>query len=588
MKVRSSFICCAPLLIAITLVGGLPAQEKAKPEPQAPASANAPAVFKTTTRLVVVDVVATDGKGRPVTDLQAADFTVQENGKPQQVRSFSLQQPVETRSEPSRVRNQEMPPNVFTNLPRYQVKGVWNILLMDFMNSQVLSQADLHQQLIKVLEKLPDEPLAVYVLTNKLYLLQDFSTDREALRQLVLHLKNNISPNLDNAKGGHEMDRYPPGYIDSMPSLAMRASVLRMEANTTAAKTETRLRDTVDALNKIVNNVAALPGRKNLIWVSQAFPLTIEPGTTVKGFDSATGHEIDINVPVSANGLLDSQVAIYPVDPSGVHMYDLYDPAGHGTDALGRKESNIGIKNTESDLSIANSMTHASVNELAERTGGRAFYNLNDIGDAIIQSMRDGSTYYTLAYYPSDRNWDGKFRHIAVKVNRGGIRLRHRSGYFAIDPHVMVGTGKRRAEVDRVFHQALEIDAPVSTSLLFSAQVIAPSAPQNHNVTVNFQLEPGALSTETSSDGLQHLSVECAVQAFDESGKAVTGAGNTMAGALKPEAYEKVARQGLPCRQVVELPPGKYSLRLGVRDNLNGRIGTANANVIVLETPKAN
>jgi hypothetical protein len=383
------------------------------------------------------------------------------------------------------------------------------------------------------------------------------------------------------------MERYPPGYLDSLPP-ASRASILRMEASATQAGMEARLRETVDALNKIVNNVAALPGRKNLIWVSQAFPVSIEPGTVAKSFDSATGKEIDISVPTAANALLDAQVAIYPVDPSGVRIPDDFDAAGHGTDALGRKETNTGPDNTITNLHTAESMTHASINELAERTGGRAFYNMNNVGDAIAESMRDGSTYYTLAYYPSNKNWDGKFRHISVKVNRGGIRLRHRSGYFAMDPHIMMERGKRRAELERTFYQAMDIDAPLSTSLLFTARVVASANPQNHNVIVNFQLQPGALSTQSNVDGLQQVSVECAVQAFDDGGKAVKGAGDTMTGTLKPGAYEKITREGFPCRQEIELPPGKYSLRLGVRDNLNGRIGTANASVIVPEPSQKN
>ena len=535
--------------------------------------------FKAATRLVIVDVVATNGKGEPVTDLEAKDFTVSENGKQQQVSSFNLELPAAVEASVTPAKAAALPPGVFTNAPHYKKTGVWNVLLMDFMNSQVINQAEQRQQLVKVLKKLPDEPLAVYVLTNKLHLLHDFSMDRAALEQLILGLKNIVSPNLDNAKGGHEMERYPAGFLDGMPP-AMREAVIRMEADTTASRTDLRLRLTLDALNSIVRNVAALPGRKNLIWISQAFPLSIEPGTVVRGFDSATAHEFEVSVPGAANALLDSQVAIYPIDPSGVHLDDYFDPAGHGTDALGRKETNMGPDNTVSNINNADEVSHSSVNQLAERTGGRAFYGLNDIGSAIIKSMHDGATYYTLAYYPADKNWDGKFRKISVKVDRSGIKLRYRTGYFAIDPAVQ---GKDRTEQDAQFRQAMELDTPAATALLFKAKVLPVASEKNNGVVVNFEVQPGALSIDANANGSHHVSVDCAVEAFNQNGEPVNGAGNTMAGDLKPEAYDKITHDGFPCRQALDLRPGKYLLRFGVRDNLSGRIGTADGSITLGE-----
>lgn len=572
-------------ILVTCFLTGLSAQNPVSENKQPPPG------LKVTTRIVLVDVVATNGKNEPVTDLAAGDFTVFENGKAQQVSNFSLQQPAaheagsSTSGESPTREAATLPANVFSNVPRYKKVSVWNVLLLDYMNSQILSQADLRQQLMKILGKLPDEPLAVYLLTDKLRLIQDFSTDRAALKQVLLALKNSTSPNLDNAKGGHEMPRYPPGYIDSpfMPP-QIREAIIRSEAQATGVRTDARLRATVEALTKIVANVAALPGRKNLIWVSQSFPFSIEPGSTVAGYDSATGRQYAIRVPMAANALIDSQVAIYPVDPSGMRAPDEYEPEAK-TDALGRKETIIGPDSTVTKLHTGEEATHASVNELAERTGGRAFYNQNDIGAAITESMHDGGTYYTLAYYPSDKKWDGKFRKITVKVSRGGVKLRYRSGYFALNP--AAGPGESNPELEAAFRQAMEIDAPISTSVLFSAKVIPPT-PTQTAVLLNFLVQPGAFSSEEQSDGSQRVSVECAVRAFSEKGEPVNGAGNTMAGVLKPEAYERVSREGFPCRQTLELKPGKYLLRLGVRDTLNGRIGTVDASVSVAEAPPSN
>ena len=76
---------------------------------------------------------------------------------------------------------------------------------------------------------------------------------------------------------------------------------------------------------------------------------------------------------------------------------------------------------------------------MAERTGGKTFINRNDIDIGIRTSIDDGSSYYTLDYYPENRQWDGKFRRIDLKVARPQIKLRNRQGYYALAPETIIG-----------------------------------------------------------------------------------------------------------------------------------------------------
>src|SRR5215467_10074975 len=179
----------------------------------APAGAQSPAekstppfVFKTSSHLVLVDVVATNGKGEPVTDLTAEDFLVSEDGRPQTVRSFSLQQPAHDRSELQAV-SQPLPPGVVTNIPRYRKGAIWNVILLDALNSPMLDQSRTREQLLKVIDKIPDQPAAIFVLTDQLRLLQDFRTDPAALKRVIAGLNNKGSAVLDNPKSGHEGER---------------------------------------------------------------------------------------------------------------------------------------------------------------------------------------------------------------------------------------------------------------------------------------------------------------------------------------------------------------------------------------------
>jgi VWFA-related protein len=565
-------IVCCPILLAQSTSPG--AQQPAEKQPP-------PFVFKTSSRLVVVDVVVTNSKGEPIPDLTADDFVITEDGAPQPVRSFAFQQ-VRERSAPE-ASAQKPAPDTVTNVPRYKSGDIWSVIVLDALNSPMLDQSSTRQQLLRVLEKLPDQPVAVYVLGTQLRLIQDFSSDPQVLKQAIAGLKNKAPVLLDNPKGGHEAERYPPAFFGALPEQA-KASILHWEGESTAARTRDRLQLTLDALNAIAFNLKSLPGRKNLIWVSEGFPFSIEPGQVVQARDYVSGTNYKVAVSQTANNLLDSQIAIYPIDSRGIITSQVYDPASRGFDAIGRGESQIGMNSTVSEENNNLDATHTSMQEIAERTGGRAFYNRNEIGNAIVESMNDGGTYYTLGYYPSNHNWNGKFRRIGVKIKRPGARLRHRSGYFALEPASFAH--ESQAEQARLFNQAMEISAPVSTQLLFQARVLPPSTPSGGQVVVNYLIAASGLSFTKGPDDLQHASVNCAVEVYSEKGDSLLKDGATLTAVLQPEVYEKVLRQGFPCQQKISLPVGSYVLRLGVRDNTTGTIGTADTRVTLSAGPE--
>ena len=152
------------------------AQDQAKPSQP---------TFRSTTRLVVVDVVATDEKGSPVKDLKAEDFVVSENKEPQKVVDFSFHQPgnVATASH-------QLAPNVFSNSPLYSGNSSLNVILLDAINTDFSNHAYAQDMLVKYLGTNPKlQPTAVYALENNLRLLHDFSTDPEALRDAITHYR---------------------------------------------------------------------------------------------------------------------------------------------------------------------------------------------------------------------------------------------------------------------------------------------------------------------------------------------------------------------------------------------------------------
>jgi VWFA-related protein len=564
-----------PLLLATIAFYALSITVRSQ-TPAAPAD-NSPFVFKTSSRLVVVDVVATNGKGEPVTDLKADDFVLSEDGHPQTVRSFSFQQPAAS-DVGSEITEQKLAPGVVTNIPRSKKGDVWNVIVLDALNSPLLDQSSTRDQLLQVLAKLPDQPIAIYVLGGELRLVQDFSSDPKVLKQVIAGLKNKPSALLDNPKGGHEAERIPPVLWDALRASA-QAAILRSEGDATASHTRSRLELTLDAMKSIAQSLKPLPGRKNLIWVSEGFPFSIEPGVTMNARDSVTGRNYKIAIASTANALFDSQIAIYPIDSRGMISPGVFDAAERGRDPLGRRDSLSGINSTLSEENNNLDVTHTSMEEMAERTGGRAFYNRNEIGNAILESLSDGATYYTLAYSPINRDWNGKFRHISVKSRRGGIKLRYRLGYFAIPAGITASLNPQ--EQAALFEHAMDINAPASTAVLFQARVLPPSTQTQNLVVVNYLIAATALSFQKGADELQHASVNCAVEVYSENGGSVIKDGSTITAALKADVYNKVVQQGLPCQQKLALAAGDYRIRLGVRDNATGAIGTVDTKLSV-------
>jgi VWFA-related protein len=540
------------------------------------------AVLKAVTRLVVVDVVATDKKGEPATDLKLSDFTVLEDGKEQTIKIFNFQQPVlNPRPASPAVVPAKLPENIYTNIPSYSPSSALNVVLLDALNTTTPNQAYVRDQMIHYLERMPEgRPVAVYTLGAKLRLVEDFTTDPAALKEVVRKLKNGVSPLLPNPSGGPDQQVLPTGAVDSgLIPPEMLDAIMSFEQEAAAAQTDIRVTYTLSAMNSLSRQLAGYPGRKNLIWVSEAFPLNIDPNLELSNVFTGT-RNYGPEIAAAAQALTDAQVAIYPVDARGLVASSYFSAANSGTDRFGRSLGRSGRMATAlNNESGALQAAHDSMQDLAERTGGKAFYNRNDIDSAIARSIDDGSTYYTLAYYPENKNWNGRFRKIHVKVARPGIKLRYRLGYYAVDPKTFAGQNEKKEMA--IFSDALSLENPAATGLRFHAGVISPSAATQNKVLVNFGLDPHAISFEQDTAGLQHARVECAIAAYTLKGKYVSSASSTVNAALKPDTFAKIMQSIFPCQRSLDLPAGTYLLRLGVRDISTGLIGTTNAKVIV-------
>jgi len=567
-------------------------------------------VLKIKTRLVVVDVVVRDKKGAVVTDLKKQNFKVTENGKEQPISVFSFQRPGEGEALP--LQNAKLPPNVFKNRAKFQPNRALNVMLIDALNCTLLNQAYVRSEMVKFLEKLPEgQPIAIFAMGKKLQMLQDFTTDLTDLKRVIHTFKGESSPVLNSPTGTPEAPMVLTGWAEQLaferdPALLIQVNNFAQEAS--SGQIDFRIQYTMAALSSLARMLSGYPGRKNLIWITESVPLNLFPDIKTVGF-SASNQALRLGqsgdpkldrdqraamqkeqktnaqnvrnysdqLALIGNLLADAQVAVYPVDARGLVGPAFTNVANNvsGQGAMGGLVNKVEGQQAE-ELFEA----HYNMLDIAEKTGGLAFYNRNDLDVAVRDGIDDGATYYTLGYYPEDKTWNGQFRKIRVSVDLAGAKVRHREGYFAIDR--VAYSRQHPGQRDYDFSMALNSNYPVSTALPFEATVLAPAQPGD-KVRINYALNSQQITFEKTADGRQSAQVDCAARAFSPKNgdRPVKTDGGRMDAKLNPEQFEKISKSFLPCQVSLDLPPGLYLLRLAARDNLSGTLGSLNASVLV-------
>jgi VWFA-related protein len=530
-----SLLCCFLLWSASVLAG------QTSP-PKSPGEGEAAATIKTNTRVVLLSAVVTDSTGKPVHGLQARDFTVLEDGKPQQVRGFEERGPdTGVAGRPVAV---NLPPNTYTNFASSAEPGAINILLFDRLNTEGKSLANARQQLLLYLSKLPvNSRIALFTLDWELHLVHGFTDDSRELIKAAQQLSSSPHPMFSNTRGVEE-SLAMANEVGVSPAVYGALTKFLWGENDSKAKSRTFV--TMQALNQLARSMAVFPGRKNLIWISGGLPF--DPTST------------DPQMRKTATLLAATQMAVYPIDVAGV-KYMGADGSTRGSEAFSPIES-YETTSGQGDEALGLRETMMS---LATLTGGRAYYNRNDLQAAISDSVNSGSNYYTLAYRPENNNWNGKFRKVTVKASPN-VKVQCRPGYYAVaDP-------LRSPDIDRTFALAMQPTAPASTMLIMKAQVLPPEE-SNKATQIDFLVDMHDLSLTDSAAG-RAPDVMFVASAWDAKGKPGGSVSATYRQALSPAELQSLMHTGLQLRQELQLSPGKYRLRLGVLDRVSGKMGT--------------
>jgi VWFA-related protein len=553
----------ARLFLAFSLLACAFAQSPSKP----PADDSVP-TFKASTHVVLLDVVATDNQGHPVTDLKRDEITIVEQGKPQKLASFALvdsKKPF-TPVDPIRA----LSPGVYYNGPEVEAaKGPITVLLLDALNTSFADQKYGRYQMLKYLDEHRGQRMAVFGLTDALILLQNFTDDPEVLHK-VIDRKGVRQTSLHPEEGGDAASGVP----DILPLGLDKADLNHFFEEFAIVQANNRTKITVEALKAISRWLSGYPGRKKLIWVAGSFPVQLDPGELGR-FTYANPYIEEVKE--AATLLTDSRISVYPIDAGGLTGFGSstsYSTAQSGRDVNGRAPTGPQMGSAISTASGAIAAGHANMNAFAQQTGGRAFYNGNDLAMALEQSLADGSIYYTLSYSPADKNWDGNLRRLQVKTSRPGLQLRYRGGYYALNP--LRAAAQKPAQVDKEIKSAL-VSPLLASGISFygSAQPTlsqAGSNPQMRPTEVRFLVDTKNILFEAVDGDLQHCNLKFFVGVYADN-KLVSHIEQTMDGNLKPETFASMAKTGMLFHTQVNVPDEKVRLRLIVRDNRSGKIG---------------
>jgi VWFA-related protein len=567
---------CPAMALVLLVVCALLHGQTAQPDK------NAGRLFKTTARLVVLDVVVTGKNHRPLTGLHQQDFQVAEDGHPQTIRDFEEH----TGVQPIQVRAPDLPPNVFTNIPRMKAAESVTVLVLDSLNTPVDDQGRVHAQVLKYLKKPePDRKIAIFTLGTQLRLLQSFTDDPTLLAAALNQRKKGTgaqpSPLMQSTAETASTRETVAAMMEYAPEAA--AAVQQFATEQQSIRTDARIRLTLAALQQLAGYLAAFPGRKNVAWFSGAFPVVIFPDSDgAQPFGPQSDNQQEVR---KTDALLSAaQVAIYPVGAEGVTVDSFYSA---GADSRLTTRSQLSRPQGEAQQRNAN---HTAMEEIAKQTGGVAFYSSNSLTDALDRVAGHGSNFYTLTYTSTNPATDGRYRKIQVALDRPGYQLDYRRGYYADDGKDIKAPVAKPATADDLLSPFLRPGRPESTQIPLTVRVTRASTSSttgagqggdNPNLkgpltrySVDLMIPARSLQFEMGPDGHRHVRLEAGLMVYNRVGNPLNWNLRQVNLNLDDSRYAIVQANGVNLYLQIDGPEDGISLRGGVYDLNSGLTGT--------------
>jgi VWFA-related protein len=543
---------CKLLALSILSValGGAAAAQQTGGGPPAPDSQQPAVTFRAEVNYVEVDARVVDAQGRFVPGLTQKDFQIFEDGKPQQVSVFALVNIPMQREPRPLFADRPVERDTQTNVSGYS--GRVYLIVLDDLHTQPLLSQRTRMAARQFVERYmgANDVAAVVHTSGRVEAAQEFTSNPRLLLAA----------------------------IDKFMGQKLRSSVLNrieMEQMTRGTRQQGERIDDIDAaergfkarntLDSLRNYALALEGvrgrRKALVLFSEGIDYDITDPFNNRDATSVIDATRDaIAAATRAN------VAFYGIDVRGL---------GAGSETSIEVQSfpedrTLGLDS--SALANETRLGQDSLRVLSEETGGFAVVNNNNTGNAFERLVEENSSYYVLGYYPANERRDGRFRRIEVKVNRPGLTVRARRGYVAPRGRAQEARLAGPNDASAELREALTSPVPVA-GLPMATTASVFKGPDNKGSVVMSTTIGGRDLSLVEKNGTFHNDLEVTWLAADAKGKLFHGDRNTVNLTLKPDTMARVRAGGFRVISAMDLPPGRYQLRVAAREGNTRRAG---------------
>ncbi len=513
-------------------------------------------ILRTNSELVLTNVVARDAKtGEVVRGLKQSDFKIFESGKEQQISTFDFQSvDMATPLNESTVSGLAAGPStgsskaVVVAKPEDLRNHRLIVMFFDLTSMQpedIERSVDAAQDFLR--EKLqPADLVALVSLGDTLSVDQDFTADKNALINEV------------GAYNGTEGQGFAQGANANSNQTEDTTAYTPDESEYNDVNTDREL----FALRSISQSLAKINEKKSLLYFSG--------GISRDGIENQASLRSAINAAVRAN------LAIYSVDTRGLQAIGPLGDASTGS-LRGSGGFNGGALTNSMNQNFASQEVMAT---LSTDTGGKAFFDSNDFAPAFAQVQKDTSAYYAIGFHSSNPARDGKYRKLTIKIDKPGIKLEYRPGYYAPADFRHSGREDREQELD----DQLASDLPATDIPVYLDAMYFRLDENRFFVPVSL-LVPGSQIPFVKGGDKDKATLDIIGEVIDEVKRPVGRVRETVK--LNLDQNLQARQKNIQYTTSFNLPPGKYDVKFVVRENQTGRMGSFEANITLPDLKKA-
>ena len=562
-----------------------------QPAAPAPDSQRPEAVFTVTSTLVQVDAVVTDSKGHHVTDLTPENFRVFEDGKPQTLTHFSYVQvsPARKAVPGSKPAGPKLSPNAASALPpapmaQLRPEDVRRtiVLMVDDLGLSFEDMAFVRVSLRKFVNEQmqPGDLVAICRTGAGSGALQQFTVDKRVLLSVIDGLRWNLN-------GRFGLSYFEPygkysGLAEQLGSVPRSGAPESLDVSYDVESNAIATVGTLGAVNYIIGALRDMPGRKSIVLFSDGFQIfgaSAGPQMHTPNAHGAAPVGDDYGEALRAlRRLIDranrSGTVIYTMDASGLQTGQL----GAQDNVGGQQQSLNALTHAGGGRDLADNARKQNLAYLADKTGGLAYENGNDMNWAMDRVLEDQEGYYLLGFHPPEGTLQGSNRRsdyhsVQVKVTRAGLHVRSRSGFFGETDEQMIQ--KFNTAIEQL--RATMLSPFKSSAVDVRLTALYAEVPKRGPVVRNLlRINAADLTWKHDADGGGKAQILLVAMATGEGDLPLGAMGRVFDIHVAPGKMSEALRDGALYTLDVQVPKrGAYQIRVAVRDQATAKIGSA-------------